>query len=77
MPFEMEMENSEETQQATVPARSRRSAKDLQDQLDSTGHAFTSDNVFLEIKTSHCKKRLLDGMDSGFKDNDNLHEFSH
>lgn len=46
IPFEMEKWNSDETLQATVPARSRRSARDLQDQLDSTGHAFASENIF-------------------------------
>lgn len=53
MPFEMEKGNSDETLQATVHARSRWSARDLQEQLDSTGCAFASDRNHLDTKTSN------------------------
>ena len=63
MPSKMEKGSSDETLQTIVPERSRRSARDPQDQLERKGHAFAWKSISLDIKTSEGKKRLLDNMD--------------
>ena len=63
MPSEMEKGSSDDTLQSIVPEKSRRSARNLQDQLDRKGHTFAWKNISLDIKTGDGKKRLLDGMD--------------
>ena len=60
LPSEMEKGSSDETLQTIAPERSRRSARNLQYQLDRKGHAFAWKNISLEIKTSDGKKCLLD-----------------
>ena len=63
VPSEIEKGTSDDTLQTIVPERSRRSARNLQDQLDRKGHTFAWKNISLDIKTGDGKKRLLDGMD--------------
>ena len=63
MPSEMEKGKSDETLNPIVSARSRRSTRNIQDQLDRKGHTFAWKNVSLEIKTDHGRKCLLDHID--------------
>lgn len=63
MPSKMEKGSSDETLQTIAPERSRRSTRNLQEQLDRKGHTFAWKNISLDIKTSDGKKRLLDGID--------------
>ena len=63
VPSETEKGNPDGTLQTIIPERSRRSARNLQDQLDRKGHTFAWKNISLDIKTGDGKKRLLDGMD--------------
>ena len=63
IPSEMEKGSSDDTLQTIVPEKSRRSARNLQDQLDRKGHTFAWKNISLDIKTGDGKKCLLDGMD--------------
>ena len=63
VPSEIEKGRSDNTLQSIVPERSRRSARNLQDQLDRKGHTFAWKNMSLDIKTGDGKKRLLDGID--------------
>lgn len=62
MRSEIEKGSSDETLRSTVSQRSRRSARDLHDQLDRKSHAFAWKNISLDIETGDGKKRLLDGM---------------
>ncbi len=61
-PSLMEKGNSDQTLRPIVPERSRRSTRNIHDQLDRKGHAFAWKNITLDIKTNDGKKRLLDGM---------------
>ena len=63
IPSEVEKGSSDVTVRRIAPERSRRSARNQQDQLDRKGHVFAWKNIALDIKTSNGKKRLLDGMD--------------
>ena len=63
MPSEMEKGSSDDTLPAIAPEKSRRSARNLQDQLDRKGHTFAWKDISLDIKTGDGKKRLLNGID--------------
>ena len=63
LPSEMEKGKSDETLQPIVPARSRRSTRNIDDQLERKGHTFAWKNISLDIKLDHAGKRLLDRMD--------------
>ena len=63
LPSEMEKGSSDDTLQSIVPEKSRRSARNLQDQLDRKGHTFAWKDISLDIKTGEGKKRLLNGID--------------
>ena len=63
VPSETEKGTSDGTLQDIVPERSRRSGRNLQDQLDRKGHTFAWKNIAFDIKIGDGKKRLLDGMD--------------
>ena len=63
LPSEMEKGSSDDTLQSIVPEKSRRSARNLQDQLDRKGHTYAWKDISLDIKTGEGKKRLLNGID--------------
>ena len=66
LPSEMEKGKSDGTLKRIRPARSRRSTRNIIDQIDRKGHTFAWKNISLDIKTDHGRKRLLDGMDGEF-----------
>ena len=63
LPSEMEKGKSDETLQPIVSTKSRRSTRNIEDQLDRNGHSFAWKNISLDIKIDHGKKRLLDRVD--------------
>ena len=63
LPSEMEKGKSDETLQPIFSTKSRRSTRNIEDQLDRNGHSFAWKNISLDIKIDHGKKRLLDRVD--------------